>query len=274
MSDFDQLVVARSAQADSAAVRAPRGQLPQGRRLPGRPRRLLRPARRAAVRRRRDQRAAADPGLASTAVVIAYDDSDGWYDHAFSGVTTRHSRVADALTGPGACGAGPPLAGQQGRCGYGPAAAAAGRLAVGQAQRSRPHPDRPVLDHTFHRGQLASPANLRQAPTPPPAPLTACSTSANPTAKAAATLRPTNRSCLIRNPDASRLAEGTTFGRTTSTTSRHRPAVAAPGLRPPVLVVRPPANELHGTGAHPLIGTGRAEVRERPCRRQQRSSDR
>jgi phospholipase C len=60
------------------------------------------------------------PDWPSTAVIIAYDDSDGWYDHAFSGVTNPSTSVADALTGTGMCGSGTPLAGQQGRCGYGP----------------------------------------------------------------------------------------------------------------------------------------------------------
>jgi phospholipase C len=60
------------------------------------------------------------PDWNSTAVVINYDDSDGWYDHAFSGVTNPSTSVADALTGTGACGSGTPLAGEQGRCGYGP----------------------------------------------------------------------------------------------------------------------------------------------------------
>jgi phospholipase C len=60
------------------------------------------------------------PAWKSTAVIIAYDDSDGWYDHAFSGVTNPSTSVADALTGPGMCGSGTPLAGEQGRCGYGP----------------------------------------------------------------------------------------------------------------------------------------------------------
>jgi phospholipase C len=62
----------------------------------------------------------ATPDWKSTAVVIAYDDSDGWYDHAYSGVTNPSQTVADALTGPGQCGTGTPLAGEQGRCGYGP----------------------------------------------------------------------------------------------------------------------------------------------------------
>ena len=62
------------------------------------------------------------PDWASTAVVINYDDSDGWYDHVYSGVHNPSQTVADALTGTGQCGTEPPapLAGQQGRCGYGP----------------------------------------------------------------------------------------------------------------------------------------------------------
>jgi len=60
------------------------------------------------------------PDWKDTAVVISYDDSDGWYDHAFSGVTNPSTSVADTLTGTGMCGSGTPLAGQQGRCGLGP----------------------------------------------------------------------------------------------------------------------------------------------------------
>jgi phospholipase C len=60
------------------------------------------------------------PDWKNTAVVIAYDDSDGFYDHAYSGVKNPSASVADALTGTGACGTGTQLAGQSGRCGYGP----------------------------------------------------------------------------------------------------------------------------------------------------------
>ena len=60
------------------------------------------------------------PDWDSTAVIISYDDSDGFYDHAFSGVTNPSTGVADALTGAGVCGSGTPLAGENGRCGYGP----------------------------------------------------------------------------------------------------------------------------------------------------------
>ena len=70
------------------------------------------------------------PDWSSTAVVISYDDSDGWYDHVYSGVhnPSDTSAVAnppgpqDFLTGTGLCGkslAGQ-LAGESGRCGYGP----------------------------------------------------------------------------------------------------------------------------------------------------------
>jgi phospholipase C len=63
----------------------------------------------------------------STAVFIAYDDSDGWYDHQLGQIVNQSTTAADALTGPGACGNGtdsalPGTSAQhaQGRCGYGP----------------------------------------------------------------------------------------------------------------------------------------------------------
>jgi phospholipase C len=60
----------------------------------------------------------------STAVVLAYDDSDGWYDHA-SHIVNASTSPLDALNGPNTCGRGTPLKGLtgvpvQGRCGYGP----------------------------------------------------------------------------------------------------------------------------------------------------------
>jgi phospholipase C len=62
------------------------------------------------------------PDWNTTAVILAYDDSDGWYDHAYSGVTNPSASAADNLTGPGLCGllSTARLAGEQGRCGYGP----------------------------------------------------------------------------------------------------------------------------------------------------------
>ena len=60
------------------------------------------------------------PDWSSTAVIITYDDSDGFYDHVYSGVHNPSAGVQDFLTGTGVCGTGTPLAGQDGRCGYGP----------------------------------------------------------------------------------------------------------------------------------------------------------
>jgi phospholipase C len=45
------------------------------------------------------------PDWKATAVIVTYDDSDGWYDHAFIQPTTRASfSSVDALNGPGLCG--------------------------------------------------------------------------------------------------------------------------------------------------------------------------
>ena len=71
------------------------------------------------------------PDWSSTAVVISYDDSDGWYDHVYSGVHNASDTSGganppgpqDFLSGTGLCGnaqQNPPLAGEDGRCGYGP----------------------------------------------------------------------------------------------------------------------------------------------------------
>jgi phospholipase C len=64
----------------------------------------------------------------STAVVIAYDDSDGWYDHVLGQIVNQSASEADALSGTGLCGSGlgalpginPATQHAQGRCGYGP----------------------------------------------------------------------------------------------------------------------------------------------------------
>ena len=76
------------------------------------------------------------PDWSSTAVIINYDDSDGWYDHVYAGVQNPSVSVGDNLTNTvtgsisatspvsGQCGPNPqtstPLAGEQGRCGFGP----------------------------------------------------------------------------------------------------------------------------------------------------------
>jgi phospholipase C len=72
------------------------------------------------------------PEWASTAIIIAYDDSDGWYDHVRSPTVNGSSTAQDALNGTGICGSGsvtgatalpgvnPATLHAQGRCGYGP----------------------------------------------------------------------------------------------------------------------------------------------------------
>jgi phospholipase C len=54
-----------------------------------------------------------------TAVIIAYDDSDGWYDHAMDVVVNQSDVSDDNLTGAGTCGV-TAAGGTPGRCGYGP----------------------------------------------------------------------------------------------------------------------------------------------------------
>jgi phospholipase C len=64
----------------------------------------------------------------STAVIIMYDDSDGWYDHQMGPILNTSTGPADALTGPNACGTAatslpginPANTHALGRCGYGP----------------------------------------------------------------------------------------------------------------------------------------------------------
>ncbi len=62
----------------------------------------------------------------STAVVIAYDDSDGWYDHQMSPIMNQSTTDQDFLLGQGNCGDGttalasPTSQHAAGRCGYGP----------------------------------------------------------------------------------------------------------------------------------------------------------
>lgn len=62
---------------------------------------------------------AQSPYWKDTAIIIAYDDSDGWYDHAMDTVVSQSDVPDDALTGVGTCGT-TPAGGTPGRCGYGP----------------------------------------------------------------------------------------------------------------------------------------------------------
>ena len=59
------------------------------------------------------------PEWAHTAVIVLYDDSDGWYDHAMGPIVNQSNTPDDHLFGAGNCGKAP--AGSfNGRCGYGP----------------------------------------------------------------------------------------------------------------------------------------------------------
>jgi phospholipase C len=70
------------------------------------------------------------PEWESTAVIINYDDSDGWYDHQMSPIVNQSETSQDELQGQGLCGTGgaatalsginPKTLHAQGRCGYGP----------------------------------------------------------------------------------------------------------------------------------------------------------
>ena len=54
-----------------------------------------------------------------TAIIILYDDSDGWYDHVMDPIINQSQVSDDQLTAPGLCG-GNTASTTQGRCGYGP----------------------------------------------------------------------------------------------------------------------------------------------------------
>jgi phospholipase C len=55
------------------------------------------------------------------AIIIAFDDSDGDYDHQMSPIFNGSTSLLDALSGTGICGSGDPSLGDaELRCGYGP----------------------------------------------------------------------------------------------------------------------------------------------------------
>jgi phospholipase C len=60
------------------------------------------------------------PAWSSTAVIIAYDDSDGWYDHQMSPIVSPSANPADQLNGAGHCGNVKDATAYPDRCGYGP----------------------------------------------------------------------------------------------------------------------------------------------------------
>ena len=61
------------------------------------------------------------PNWASTAIFIAYDDSDGWYDHQMGPIIRGSQTSSDTLNGPGKCGStAVATSTTSGRCGVGP----------------------------------------------------------------------------------------------------------------------------------------------------------
>ena len=126
----------------------------------------------------------------STAVVVAYDDSDGWYDHVAPKVTERLDRRRRRLERlhqrpHGRRRLRRPLRPE-------PAPAVAGDLAVRGAEPRRPHADRAGLDPALHREQLAAPGgSATRRSTPARARSAACSTGS---------ARSTGRCCSRRRP--------------------------------------------------------------------------
>jgi phospholipase C len=55
----------------------------------------------------------------STAIIVTYDDSDGWYDQVMPPIVNSSTSTEDALSGTGHCGSGTPAGGFEDRCGYG-----------------------------------------------------------------------------------------------------------------------------------------------------------
>jgi phospholipase C len=59
------------------------------------------------------------PEWARTLIIIAYDDSDGWYDHQIGAIVSQSVTAADTVNGQALCGS-KNTNGIGGRCGYGP----------------------------------------------------------------------------------------------------------------------------------------------------------
>ena len=101
------------------------------------------------------------PDWETTAVIVAWDDSDGWYDHAYAVPTTSVvRRDADQVNGAGKCGTGTRSAGCERRTGEWPlrsghAYPVPRDLAVGQGELRGPHADQPGFGGSLHRRQLA-----------------------------------------------------------------------------------------------------------------------
>jgi phospholipase C len=60
------------------------------------------------------------PEWSSTVVILAYDDSGGWYDHVFKSPVNGSNDAADVLDGARQCGPAPGPGAYLDRCGFGP----------------------------------------------------------------------------------------------------------------------------------------------------------
>ena len=110
------------------------------------------------------------PDWSSTVVFVNYDDSDGWYDHVYSGVTNPSLSPADNLTNTrtGKIKAGNATSGpvgparrhraarrtEQGRCGLGPRLPMIAISPCAAPDTVDHNLSEPGVDHQLHRVQL------------------------------------------------------------------------------------------------------------------------
>ena len=92
----------------------------------------------------------------STAIVITYDDSDGWYDHVMPPIINSSASVEDALTGTGHLRPRHARRRFRGSLRLQPAAAPARDLAIRAQELGRQLAHRHDLDPSVHRGQLVA----------------------------------------------------------------------------------------------------------------------
>ena len=111
--------------------------------------------------------------------MIAYDDSDGWYDHQIGPIVEHFADRCRWPDGPRPCGIVTPLlAGITGAACAGTmrlrsAPSPDGDFALRQTELRRSHRDRPDFDHPLYRRQLAQrqrSATARSMPSPTPSP--------------------------------------------------------------------------------------------------------
>ena len=169
------------------------------------------------------------PEWSETAVIITYDDSDGWYDHhTLAPTSASYDATADQVNGPGLCGLGPQQAagaeGPQRQAGERPLRSGHPRslhrgLALRQDRTSSATPTsrrRPWCGSSKTTGCTAS-VSAAVRSTPPPDRSWTCSTSTTITATTIRTERAVPRSDRRHGRSSARRTSTTT----TRTTGRH-----------------------------------------------------